>query len=175
MVKTMLITSVPSRNFNVIAIQDSHAWLHGPVHSLVFQSRVLGFPGYRFGRYTWFRERSFRSQRFGCKTRKITSWTFLDKILKEGFVLFTIPREITLSTRTCPLLPKFGEGPWKSFGLHKGWAGLILCMLWEESLGSLSKWHCYLCTSLFQSRKERPPSPLHSNSTSNLRYADVLG
>ncbi|CDO69162.1 hypothetical protein BN946_scf185042.g64 [Trametes cinnabarina] len=33
---------------------------------------------------------------------------------------------------------------WKEHGLHEGWAGLILCMMWEESRGTESKWSGYL-------------------------------
>ena len=33
---------------------------------------------------------------------------------------------------------------WKEYGLHEGWVGLILCMMWEESKGADSKWYAYL-------------------------------
>ena len=49
-----------------------------------------------------------------------------------------------LSTRTCILPQKFGLDAWKKFGLHQGWAGLILCMMWEAAQGSQSKWSAYL-------------------------------
>ena len=46
--------------------------------------------------------------------------------------------------RTSSLPEKFGQAAWKKFGLHKGWTGLMLCMLWEEAQGPLSKWAGYL-------------------------------
>ncbi|KAI0358637.1 SET domain-containing protein [Trametes cingulata] len=63
--------------------------------------------------------------------------------IPKGTVLFTIPRNLTLSTRTSSLPSLMGNG-WKSHGLHEGWAGLILCMMWEESRGSQSRWSGYL-------------------------------
>ncbi|KAL1945928.1 hypothetical protein VTO73DRAFT_1930 [Trametes versicolor] len=65
--------------------------------------------------------------------------------IPEDYTLFTIPRELTLSTRTCSLPTLMGQA-WKEHGLHEGWAGLILCMMWEESRGSDSKWSGYLAT-----------------------------
>lgn len=65
--------------------------------------------------------------------------------LQEGYTLFSIPRELTLSTRTSQLPAKLGESAWKQFKLHVGWAGLILCMMWEEAQGVESKWHGYMC------------------------------
>ena len=64
--------------------------------------------------------------------------------MKEGHVIFTIPRSMILSTRTCVLPQKFGLDAWKKYGLHQGWAGLILCMMWEAAQGSQSKWSAYL-------------------------------
>lgn len=32
---------------------------------------------------------------------------------------------------------------WKKAKLHEGWAGLILCMMWEAAQGSSSKWTGY--------------------------------
>ena len=58
--------------------------------------------------------------------------------------MFTIPREMTLSTRTSQLPGLLGTVEWKRFKLDEGWAGLILCMLWEEAQGPLSKWAEYL-------------------------------
>ncbi|CCL99660.1 uncharacterized protein FIBRA_01680 [Fibroporia radiculosa] len=66
------------------------------------------------------------------------------KDLPEGFTLFTIPRELTLSTRTSSLPGRIGKPAWKHFGLDKGWVGLILCIMWEEAQGSSSKWSGYL-------------------------------
>ena len=64
--------------------------------------------------------------------------------MKEGHVIFTIPRSIILSTRTCILPQNFGLDAWKKYGLHQGWAGLILCMMWEAAQGFQSKWSAYL-------------------------------
>ena len=61
--------------------------------------------------------------------------------------LFTIPRDLVLSMRTSSLPEKFGQAEWKKFGLHKGWTGLMLCMLWEEAQGASSKWHGFFRTS----------------------------
>ncbi|KIJ49632.1 hypothetical protein M422DRAFT_225528 [Sphaerobolus stellatus SS14] len=64
--------------------------------------------------------------------------------IKEGTILFTLPRSLTLSMRTSSLPAKFGEKEWKKLKLHKGWVGLILCLLWENSLGEGSQWEPYL-------------------------------
>ncbi|KAH6914399.1 hypothetical protein BKA70DRAFT_1261294 [Coprinopsis sp. MPI-PUGE-AT-0042] len=64
--------------------------------------------------------------------------------LPEGHVLFTIPRLLTLSTRTSQLPELIGFEEWKRLGLHQGWVGLILCMMWEVSRGSESKWSGYM-------------------------------
>lgn len=61
--------------------------------------------------------------------------------LPEGHTLFTIPRDLVLSMRTSSLPQKFGLDAWKKFGLHQGWSGLILCMMWEDAQGDASKWH----------------------------------
>ncbi|KAH9920155.1 SET domain-containing protein [Fomitopsis serialis] len=66
------------------------------------------------------------------------------KDIPQGHVLFTIPRDVTLSTRTSSLPSLFGMEAWKRLGLDKGWAGLILCMMWEEAQGSVSRWSAYL-------------------------------
>lgn len=65
--------------------------------------------------------------------------------MQEGHTLFSIPRDITLSTRTSALPALLGNVEWKRFKLDEGWPGLILCMLWEEAQGPLSKWSEYLC------------------------------
>lgn len=52
---------------------------------------------------------------------------------QEGYTLFTLPRTITLSTRTSPLPAFFGFNAWRAHGLHKSWVGLILCMMWEDA------------------------------------------
>ncbi|OCH87879.1 SET domain-containing protein [Obba rivulosa] len=64
--------------------------------------------------------------------------------IPEGHTLFCIPRDLTLSLRTSSLPAKFGKDVWKHHELHNGWAGLMLCMMWEESLGASSKWSGYL-------------------------------
>ena len=64
--------------------------------------------------------------------------------MKEGHIIFTIPRSMILSTQTCVLPQNFGLDAWKKYGLHQGWAGLILCMMWEAAQGSQSKWSAYL-------------------------------
>ncbi|KII92655.1 hypothetical protein PLICRDRAFT_103395 [Plicaturopsis crispa FD-325 SS-3] len=65
--------------------------------------------------------------------------------IPEGHTIFTIPRALTLSTRTSELPRLLGPEVWKS-GLDKGWSGLILCMMWEESRGPSSKWFEYLAS-----------------------------
>lgn len=46
--------------------------------------------------------------------------------------------------RTSALPSLLGERSWRKFRLHKGWAGIILCMMWEEARGDDSKWSVYL-------------------------------
>ncbi|KAI0745272.1 SET domain-containing protein [Earliella scabrosa] len=65
------------------------------------------------------------------------------KDIPEAHTLFAIPRNLTLSTRTSSLPTLMGKA-WKEYGLHEGWVGLILCMMWEESKGAESKWSAYL-------------------------------
>ncbi|KAI0694983.1 SET domain-containing protein [Cerioporus squamosus] len=65
------------------------------------------------------------------------------KDIPEDHTLFSIPRGLTLSTRTS-MLPTLMGKAWKEHGLHEGWVGLILCMMWEESRGAESKWSGYL-------------------------------
>ncbi|TFK85823.1 SET domain-containing protein [Polyporus arcularius HHB13444] len=65
------------------------------------------------------------------------------KDIPEDHTLFSIPRGLTLSTRTSTLPTLMGHA-WKEHGLHEGWVGLILCMMWEESRGAESKWSGYL-------------------------------
>ncbi|KAI9455472.1 SET domain-containing protein [Lactarius psammicola] len=64
--------------------------------------------------------------------------------LQQGHTLFSLPRDLTLSTRTSSLPPLIGEEDWKKHGLHMGWAGLILCLMWEAAQGESSKWSTYL-------------------------------
>ncbi|KAG6873529.1 hypothetical protein C0995_014399 [Termitomyces sp. Mi166 len=66
------------------------------------------------------------------------------KNIPEGHVLFSIPRSVTLSTRTSTLPSRFGAA-WKDLHLDQGWTGLILCMMWE-SANPDSKWSEYLAT-----------------------------
>ncbi|EJU04346.1 hypothetical protein DACRYDRAFT_114691 [Dacryopinax primogenitus] len=60
----------------------------------------------------------------------------------EGEKLFTIPRSLLLSTRTSSLPFLLGEEDWNALG--DGWAGLILCMMWEEARAEESPWRGYL-------------------------------
>ncbi len=62
---------------------------------------------------------------------------------QEDYTIFSLPRDLTLSTRTSALPALMGKA-WKEHGLHEGWAGLIICMMWEESRGAESKWSRYL-------------------------------
>ncbi|KZP34420.1 SET domain-containing protein [Athelia psychrophila] len=66
------------------------------------------------------------------------------KDIPEGYTLFTIPRSLTLSARTSTLPNLLGPIKWRNYELDKGWAGLILCMMWEEAQGASSKWYPYL-------------------------------
>lgn len=61
--------------------------------------------------------------------------------IAEGQTLFTIPRDLLLSTRTCALRDQLGEKGWRELG--KGWASLILCMMWERAKGPDGKWASY--------------------------------
>jgi hypothetical protein len=65
---------------------------------------------------------------------------------QQGHTLFTLPRHLTLSTRTSSLPSLIGEDDWKKHGLDVGWAGLILCLMWEGARGTTSKWSTYLGT-----------------------------
>lgn len=62
--------------------------------------------------------------------------------IEEGFTLFTIPRNILLSTRTTELRKRLGEADWAALG--SGWQPLIVSMMWEESRGNNSLWDGYL-------------------------------
>ncbi|KIJ60009.1 hypothetical protein HYDPIDRAFT_117671 [Hydnomerulius pinastri MD-312] len=53
--------------------------------------------------------------------------------IPSDHTLFTLPRTLTLSTRTSPLPTLFGLDAWRAHDLHKGWVGLILCMMWEDA------------------------------------------
>ncbi|KAJ3889653.1 hypothetical protein GG344DRAFT_51192 [Lentinula edodes] len=68
------------------------------------------------------------------------------KNIEKDHTLFTIPRPLTLSTKTSLLPEKFGPRAWKEHKLDKGWSGLILCMMWEDAQAFDSKWRCYLAT-----------------------------
>ncbi|EJF65011.1 SET domain-containing protein [Dichomitus squalens LYAD-421 SS1] len=65
------------------------------------------------------------------------------KDIPEDYTIFSLSRDLTLSTRTSTL-PTLMDKGWKEHGLHEGWVGLILCMMWEESRGPESKWSGYL-------------------------------
>ncbi|KAF9653963.1 SET domain-containing protein [Thelephora ganbajun] len=94
------------------------------------------------------------------------------KDIPEGHVLFAIPRTLTLSTRSCALLDLFGNNSWTSFQLHEGWAGLILCMMWEESMVEKSKWFQY-----FASLPSHFDTPMFWNDEelAELRGTSVVG
>ncbi|EIN11537.1 SET domain-containing protein [Punctularia strigosozonata HHB-11173 SS5] len=64
--------------------------------------------------------------------------------IPEGHALFTLPRSLTLSTRTSSLPLRIPE-EWKKYELGKGWVGLILCMMWEEAQPD-SLWAEYLAS-----------------------------
>ncbi|KAJ7091963.1 SET domain-containing protein [Mycena belliarum] len=64
--------------------------------------------------------------------------------IPEGHVLFTIPRGLLLSTETSGLPGNVGFERWKTAKMHIGWAGLILCMMWETAQGPRSRWAQYL-------------------------------
>lgn len=101
---------------------------------------IVEFPGHGRGAIA-LQDIPVRSQPYRrCASTVQSSNPYL---FKEDYTLFTIPRELTLSTRTC-LLPNLLGQAWKEHGLHEGWAGLILCMMWEESRGADSKWSGYL-------------------------------
>ncbi|KAK1225653.1 Ribosomal lysine N-methyltransferase 4 [Marasmius sp. AFHP31] len=51
---------------------------------------------------------------------------------------------MTLSTRTSSLPTILGVEEWKRNKLDEGWAGLILCMMWERARGNTSRWAEYL-------------------------------
>ncbi|KAG8902460.1 hypothetical protein FRB99_004460 [Tulasnella sp. 403] len=61
--------------------------------------------------------------------------------IEEDETLFEIPRNLVLSTRTSTLPGLLGEKDWEALGV--GWAGLILCMMWEEAKGAEGKWNRY--------------------------------
>lgn len=68
--------------------------------------------------------------------------------------LFTLPRSLTLSTRTSPLPLLFGIHKWRAHKLHKNWVGLILCLMWEDArahddvpcIPGATKWSPYMRT-----------------------------
>lgn len=64
--------------------------------------------------------------------------------IPENHTIFTLPRSLILSTQTSTLPSVFGFEAWRKHKLHKGWVGLILCMMWEEAQGSQGKWITYL-------------------------------
>ncbi|KAF8885524.1 hypothetical protein BD779DRAFT_1611954 [Infundibulicybe gibba] len=53
--------------------------------------------------------------------------------IPASHTLLTIPRALTLSTRTSALPALFGMARWRECALHRGWSGLILCMMWEAT------------------------------------------
>ncbi|PPQ84597.1 hypothetical protein CVT25_015800 [Psilocybe cyanescens] len=63
--------------------------------------------------------------------------------IPENHVVFSVPRLLLLTPRTSALPARMGVQAWRRYGLHKGWAGLILCMMWEAARGAESKWCPY--------------------------------
>ncbi|KAL4078201.1 hypothetical protein V8B97DRAFT_2015387 [Scleroderma yunnanense] len=53
--------------------------------------------------------------------------------IPADYTLFSLPRTLTLSTRTSSLPHLFGLNKWRAHKLHKGWVGLILCLMWEDA------------------------------------------
>ena len=95
--------------------------------------------------------------------------------LDEGDELFNIPRALLLSPRTSELPKLYGEREWRRFRLHKGWNGLILCMMWEEAAGQASKWAGYFGTDIFPCALVRCAHVHPENMTSECkRMACVL-
>ncbi|KAF8598809.1 SET domain-containing protein [Ceratobasidium sp. AG-I] len=66
------------------------------------------------------------------------------KDVPTDHVLFEIPRNLLLSTRTCELKRRLGKDEWARLG--KGWTPLICCMMWEAAKGRESIWEGYLNT-----------------------------
>ncbi|KAF7322034.1 Ribosomal lysine N-methyltransferase 4 [Mycena kentingensis (nom. inval.)] len=64
--------------------------------------------------------------------------------IPENHVLFKIPRTLLLSEDTSTLPQQIGAEEWKRRKMQVGWAGLILCMMWEAARGTESKWGPYL-------------------------------
>ncbi|KAF8499657.1 SET domain-containing protein [Russula emetica] len=81
-----------------------------------------------------------------AQTDTLGRGAFALRDLQQGHTLFTLPRHLTLSTRTSALRSLIGEADWKKHGLHIGWAGLILCLMWEAAQGNFSKWSTYLAS-----------------------------
>lgn len=81
-----------------------------------------------------------------AQTDSLGRAAFALRDLQQGHTLFTLPRHLTLSTRTSALRSLVGEADWKKHGLHIGWAGLILCLMWEAAQGNSSKWSTYLAS-----------------------------
>ena len=97
-------------------------------------------------------------QRSRQSTALYTSMSYLFyRERKEGHIVFSIPRSLVLTTRTSQLPARFGVNAWKLAGLHEGWSGLILCMMWEASLAQESKWSTYFGGSTRASEKEYWP------------------
>ncbi|KAI0305377.1 hypothetical protein B0F90DRAFT_1697369 [Multifurca ochricompacta] len=98
--------------------------------------------------------------------------------LQQGHTLFALPRDLTLSTRTSSLPSLIGHSDWKKHELHVGWAGLILCLLWEAAQNESSKWSTYLGMKCLRCTVPLPCNPKYSDNssvlTNNLRYTYVL-
>jgi SET domain-containing protein 6 len=97
-------------------------------------------------------------------------------IPQENHTMFTLPRSLILSTQTSTLPSVFGFEAWRKHKLHKGWVGLILCMMWEEAQGSQGKWITYLSGS-FQTTTCRGYfflNSMYSVTSDAIRYSNVL-
>lgn len=62
--------------------------------------------------------------------------------LQEGTPLFHVPDDLILSAYTSDLKDHLDASEWDQ--LNKGWAQLILVMMWETIKGSKSRWAGYL-------------------------------
>ena len=106
---------------------------------------IVDFPGHGRGAIA-LKDIPVRTVHIHSGIRILGSW-----MQQEDHVIFSFPRDLTLSTRTCSLPERMGDA-WRTHGLHEGWVGLILCMMWEESRGAESKWSGYLGASCYTNK-----------------------
>ena len=100
---------------------------------------------------------------------------FTSNTTKEGHILFSIPRNLTLSTRTSSLPSVFGLEAWKNLELHEGWSGLILSIIWEGVQGSNSRWAEYLSEPITFSLEGSRPHPVSQTSYQTLSILPCSG